>query len=281
MITTSEIPPSPILAPFVRCYTYREFDTKGFDLTRPWHASHEISLGFHLKSLPNQLINPKTGQILKGGSYGGIMGIGTQYNGEITFNGSFSLFEIIFKPNGFHKIFRYPPSEINNYLIFADDIFDSRVKILFEQLCLANWLPEMASSADKYLLYYFKKQKSVGLNDAITSLSNIILKAGGIISIDRLAYDANMSTRNFERRFIEQVGVSPKLFCCITRFNHALIRKLKEPEKDWTSIAYESGYFDQMHLIKDFKRFSGNAPSTFLKQTPLKEEIYTSRVEIP
>ncbi len=129
MITTSEIAPSRVLAPFVRCYAYRELDTKGSDLIRPWHASHEISLTFHFKSVPKLLSNPKTGQNLRTGSYGDILGIGTQYNGEICFNGSFSIFEIIFKPNGFHKIFRFPSGEINNYIIYADDIFDSGVKI--------------------------------------------------------------------------------------------------------------------------------------------------------
>lgn len=70
MITTSEIVPSPALAPYVRCYAHRELDTKGLDLIRPWHASHEISLSFHFKSLPTLLSNPKTGQIPGIGSYG-------------------------------------------------------------------------------------------------------------------------------------------------------------------------------------------------------------------
>jgi AraC-like DNA-binding protein len=47
---------------------------------------------------------------------------------------------------------------------------------------------------------------------------------------------------------------------------------------NWTSIAYDSGYFDQMHLVKDFKRFCGEAPSSLLKRVPLFEEKYISRV---
>jgi|KBSSwiStaDraftv2_1062776.scaffolds.fasta_scaffold6362777_1 hypothetical protein len=44
MITTTEIAPAPALAPFIRCYVYREFDTERFDLVKPWHASHETLL---------------------------------------------------------------------------------------------------------------------------------------------------------------------------------------------------------------------------------------------
>lgn len=232
MITTSEIAPSPVLSPFVRCYAHREIDTNGLDLIRPWHASHEISLTFHFDSVPKLLSNPNTGQISRTGSFGDVPGIGTQYNGEICFNGCLSIFEIIFKPNGFHKIFSFPSGEINNYIMYADDIFDSKVKIFFEQLCVANCLTEMSALADAFLLYYLNKQKSVDDKDAITAISNLILKTSGIVNVDRLAYDANMSIRTFERRFINQVGVSPKLFCCITRFNHALTLKQKNPNRD-------------------------------------------------
>ena len=65
MITTSEIAPSPTLAPFVRCYTYREFDTRGSDLVKSWHASHEVSMPFFFKALPVKLTDPQTGQNLK------------------------------------------------------------------------------------------------------------------------------------------------------------------------------------------------------------------------
>jgi len=44
MITTTEIAPAPALAPFIRCYVFREFDTERFDLVKPWHASHETLL---------------------------------------------------------------------------------------------------------------------------------------------------------------------------------------------------------------------------------------------
>ena len=87
-----------------------------------------------------------------------------------------------------------------------------------------------------------------------------------------------MSMRNFERTFINETGMTPKQLCCISRFNHALELKLNYPAINWTSIAYQSGYFDQMHLIKDFKRFCGEAPSSLLKNVPLLKQEYISRI---
>jgi hypothetical protein len=66
MITAPEIAPAPVLAPFVRCYSFREFDTKGRNLIKLWHASHEISMPFFFKAKPVSLINPRTGQTISG-----------------------------------------------------------------------------------------------------------------------------------------------------------------------------------------------------------------------
>jgi AraC-like DNA-binding protein len=279
MITAAEITPSPALMPFVRCYRYREFDTIGKELIIPWHAFHEMLLTFHFQDWPTGSSNPYTGQVLAGGSYGGLLGLGTQFNGKIRMNGRYAFLEIVFRSNGFHRIFFLPAKDFNNFIVFTDDIFDREIRFFYEQLCAANNLSLMGTLANTWLISYLKKQKHSYSNEAIEICSNYILKTHGLASVEKLAFYANMSPRNFERRFVEQVGVSPKLLCCTTRFNHALLLKLKKPRKPWSIIADESGYFDQMHLVKDFKRFAGTSPAIFLQQTPLSEEIYASRVE--
>ena len=98
-----------------------------------------------------------------------------------------------------------------------------------------------------------------------------------MLSIEQYAYKANMSVRNFGRRFTEQVGVSPKLYCRLLRFNNAVNAKLKQPQSIWTSIAYECGYYDQMHMIKDFKEFSNVNPSALF---PSNTEITRPHMEL-
>lgn len=279
MITTSEIAPSPALVPYVRCYSYREFDTHGTDLFKAWHATYEISMSFFLKALPVKLVDVETGKILKTGDYSGVTGLSTHYNGEMTFNGCYAFFEILFKPYGFYKIFKIPTCKIVDRIISGDEIFDAGIKLFFEQLCNADGLMKMGELANAYLLYYLNKQKAIDDKDKISATIHSIIKNAGVVNIDALAYNVNMSVRNFERQFIAELGMPPKLFCCITRFDHAIDLKLKHPEMNWTSIAYEAGYFDQMHLIKDFKRFSGTAPKIFIDHAPMIHEKYESRID--
>jgi len=232
---------------------------------------------FSFKATPLRIVNTKLVQSFES-TYGGVIGLFTQGNGELIFNGHFIFFEVMFKPNGFNKIFGIPPREVNNQMVFADDIFVPDIKFFYEQLCEAKGLTEMCSRADTFLTSYLNKQKTI-YNDSITRISNTIVKKAGIVNIDALAHDANMSVRNFERHFIDQVGLPPKLFCNITRFNHALALRFKNPQMDWTSIALACGYYDQMHLIKDFKKFAGYTPSIAEKQSHLSKVKYTSRVE--
>ena len=278
MITTSQIAPSLPLAPFVRCYIYREFDTNGANFIKPKHAAHEIAMHFFFKGLPVKLVDPQTGHILKTGKRSGISGLSSQYVGDMTFNGFYSFFEIVFTPPGFHALFNITPAAVMNQILWREEILDSSIDYLHDQLCETDNFTRMAALTDAYLLRRLAKQKRIDYNDRMNFIINAICRNNGLLNIDRLAYDANMSIRNFERRFIEAVGMPAKLFCCITRFNQALALKLRNPHYDWTSVAHETGYYDQMHLIKDFKKFSGDAPCTLLKETPLLVETYVSRV---
>ncbi len=284
MVTTAEVLSSPALAPFVRCYSLRSFDTGSLSITKPWYAAHEVYLPFFFGTLPVQLFNPLTGKSMHG-YYGGMVGLATGYNGEMTFRGDYTFFSIHFTPNGFSKIFRLPSQEFTDLIVGADDFLDRNVKILYEQLEAVqegnaeNKLEDMARLADAYLLGYLCKQGSVDHKDRILHISGMMLTRAGRLPVRQLAYIANMSVRNFERCFQEQIGTSPKLFGRIIRFNNALTEKLKEPAKDWTAIAQEHGYFDQMHLIKDCKAFTGSSPSVFVRETTLLEKDFSQRVD--
>ncbi|MEO7120035.1 MAG: helix-turn-helix domain-containing protein [Ginsengibacter sp.] len=278
MITTSEIAPLPALAPFIRSYTYREFDTNGTEKIKPWHASHEANIIFFFKDVPASLTDVSTGKILKRGKNCDVVGVSTQYNGDMAFNGKYSFLQILFQPHGFYTLFHASPLEIADKIIWSEDIFNSEIKLLHEQLYEATTLAAMAALANSWLLPYLNKKRPVDFKDRITAAANLITKNAGLVNIDTLADHACMSMRNFERIFISETGMSPKQLCCISRFNNALDLKLNYPHLKWTCIAHKSGYFDQMHLIKDFKRFCGEAPSSLLKHVPLLEEKYLTRI---
>lgn len=66
---------------------------------------------------------------------------------------------------------------------------------------------------------------------------------------------------SMERHFKEIVGLLPKQFLTITRFNHAYFKIVQSSEKEWFDVVSEFNYFDQSHFIKEFKRYSGFTPS--------------------
>ncbi|HEU4608132.1 MAG TPA: helix-turn-helix domain-containing protein, partial [Chitinophagaceae bacterium] len=96
---------------------------------------------------------------------------------------------------------------------------------------------------------------------------NSLVKSHGNLPIERAAALACLSTRQFERKCQERLGLNPKLFARLIRFTKVYTIKESRPEFKWTQIAYDLGYHDQMHLIRDFKTFAGFAPSVMEKIT--------------
>jgi AraC-like DNA-binding protein len=101
------------------------------------------------------------------------------------------------------------------------------------------------------------------LMDGTSSIDYVIpeiLKSGGVVKIDALVKSAYMSNRQFERVFKERMGISGKFYSRLVRFTKAWLLKETKPHITWTQVAYECNYFDQMHLIRDFKDFANTNP---------------------
>jgi AraC-like DNA-binding protein len=83
-------------------------------------------------------------------------------------------------------------------------------------------------------------------------------------SSESAAKEVNLSQRRFIELFRDQVGLTPKLFCRVQRFQDVIagVRGIKEV--DWADVALSCGYFDQSHFNHDFREFSGLTPTEYL-----------------
>jgi methylphosphotriester-DNA--protein-cysteine methyltransferase len=82
--------------------------------------------------------------------------------------------------------------------------------------------------------------------------------------IAHVADKTGFSTRRFIELFKKHVGMTPKLFCRVRRFQNVLRQIASGKSVNWTGVALDGGYFDQAHFIHDFRAFSGINPSKYL-----------------
>jgi AraC-like DNA-binding protein len=89
-----------------------------------------------------------------------------------------------------------------------------------------------------------------------------IVSKQGCVGLPELASHAGLGLRQFERRFADVLGISPKLYARIVRFEAAVRKRTVSSCVSWTAIAHELGYHDQMHMIHDFQLLSGESPTS-------------------
>lgn len=125
-----------------------------------------------------------------------------------------------------------------------------------------NDFRQRARIADEFLLRQSVRARAC---ERISAASGRILRASGNARIGTLAREAGVSVRQFERSFSAAVGVHPKLYARIVRFEAALDSKARST-KSWTEVAHEFGYYDQTHMVHDFQGFTGDTPTHMLKE---------------
>src|SRR4051812_27979955 len=94
-----------------------------------------------------------------------------------------------------------------------------------------------------------------------------LVEARGLADLDWVATQSNLSPRQFRRRCLEESGLTPKHLCRVLRFRHALSLARARRKPDWALIAADAGYFDQAHLIRDFREFTGRTPMSVFSNT--------------
>lgn len=119
---------------------------------------------------------------------------------------------------------------------------------------------------DCFFKELIRSQKIKSLKD-IDQVEHLILKNGGNIKIDNILHNSTLSLRSIERNFHKIVGLSPKYFCRVIRFNKTLLFLNKN--MSWKDITFQNGYYDQSHYISEFRHFIGISPNKFKKETSI------------
>lgn len=202
-----------------------------------------------------------------------VVGPQTNCDAQLHLSGAFESFVIMFQPAGLHRLFSLSMEEISDRDFEGQAVLGPQIHQLEQRLGSTRTFAARVRLVDEFLSHRALQLDSF---DSISAAAHRILTAGGAIRIPTLAADAGLSVRQFERAFLERVGVRPKLFARIARFEAALDSKARSVAKSWTHIAHEFGYYDQMHLIHDFADFAGETPSRTLA---CLEALFRGRIE--
>jgi AraC-like DNA-binding protein len=169
------------------------------------------------------------------------------------------MFKISFQAGGFYRLFKTPMTLFTNIpqdceLVLGKDMIDVR-----DQIEQTEDFDKMIAIAEKYL---FQRMRQVKTD--ILPLEIVMQQLDWEHhSLDSLARLSCLSPRQFERKFLDRIGVSPKFYGRILRFNAAMKGRIKKPNHSLMNIAYDYGYFDHNHLLRDFKQFTGTVPTQF------------------
>jgi AraC-like DNA-binding protein len=114
-------------------------------------------------------------------------------------------------------------------------------------------------------------------SNLIQTAAKLLHQTKGEYRIAELADYCQVSVRQLERGFQRVIGTSAKVFARTLRFEKAQRRLMFDPDADLTQLAYDCGYFDQAHFIKDFKAFTGKTPKEYARQMQQMQETLKSK----
>lgn len=261
MIFFREYAPHPALQSFVRHYwlIHIQLDptTPPEQLPRkPYPPTTEQCIYFYPFDLPHSVRvgNQTADQATQGNIVGQQL---TRYN--ITLNANYLMLKVSFQPGALFRLLGVPMYLLADGYADLEAITGKAVKEVNERLPDATTYAAMIRLVEEFLL-----RKAAQCRQDILPIDRVaqqLLNPAAYHQLDQLASNACLSIRQFERKFRERVGVSPKLFSRIARFGQAYKLREVNPNCSWLDIAYGCSYYDPNHLVKDFQQFTGTTPT--------------------
>jgi AraC-like DNA-binding protein len=253
--------PRAELREFVRVFALREMIWSGAVYAQPNLALLEHIMAFEFG-------DSLTTEYAQGGSKLApkihVAGSQTTPAGCAYFTGRHFAFGIFLKPLASWQLFRIPLATLANADFDGRDLLGDGIYILWLRLAESRNFEQQIKVAEDYLLPFAMNARA---QTPIMKSARHMFRYKGTLRIENLAHHSGLSLRHYERRFTTEIGITPKLFARILRFQGALDTKRLSPHRSWLSVAHELGYFDQMHMIRDFQNLGGDVPSQVIQQS--------------
>lgn len=178
--------------------------------------------------------------------------------------GQFRTIGVYFYPDALKTIFGVNADEYTDTCFDLDAVTQKQGIYLLDQLHEINSLDKKIEGLCSYIFSQIRKNHTLE-NEAMQFALGQIIASNGNIALKDLQDKLFLTERSFERRFKEHVGITPKLFTRIVRFQSSLQQLRKSDFDKLSDIAFENDYSDQSHFIRVFKEFAGVSPQQYRK----------------
>lgn len=173
----------------------------------------------------------------------------------------FSVAGVQFKAGGAFPFFAVPVKELANRHVPLDALWGRLAERLREQVCEAATPSRKLEVIERALLARLARARPN--HPAVAYAIRVFEHDPAVVRIADVTGRIGLSHRRFLDVFTDEVGLTPKLFCRIRRFQRVLHQIRKGGQVEWADLALSCGYYDQAHFIKDFQAFAGVNPSTY------------------
>jgi AraC-like DNA-binding protein len=250
--------PHPVLQKAVRLFEERRVDLGSAILSWPVPARPHQILDIHLAQPYTVRIS---GGLAKSSPETFVVGPQTGPRARIFLSGRVHVFTILFQPAGLDRLTGMDMRSLVNEAPVATDVLGRSGSGLADAIRAAPDFIARVGAAEHWLDARLSGRATS--DEAINLASCLLVATSGQIRIDDLVRRSGLSASQFQRRFANQVGITPKSYGRLIRFDKALVARRNAPERLWTDILHDLGYFDQAHFIREFHMFAGISPTGF------------------
>lgn len=164
-----------------------------------------------------------------------------------------------------------PASALSGRIVALEDLWGApKTRRLLEQLSGARDLFEAAACLDRAIA------ERLALAAGYRARIRPILEAAHQLArapVSWVAVELGMSERHLRRVFRETIGIGPKAFAKLTRFRRAVSAARREAHPNWARVAVDAGYYDQAHLISEFRAIAGATPQALINELRAAKSI--------
>ena len=179
---------------------------------------------------------------------------------DLSLSGKTGMIFIVFKPHGVKSFFNFPITELLNENLSLHDLLNNETIELEDKLFNSPNNRQRITHLENFLI---KRLIHNNEFERVEHALKIIENSKGQIKAQDIAHEVCLGIKQLERTFSKCVGINPKKYSSIVRFQNVIQMRRKHKNSSMFQLAFDNGYYDHAHFIHDFKSYTGLSPKEF------------------